>query len=242
MELSTSLQMAKLASLQLATPAAYYNILTTENDSLVNYWPQQSFWISIFTWKCCQLLEFTSKLTINNFPNFSMVNKPLQIILGYTSNWNTNNSSSNLLYLIWSTIRGERAFQKFTRCYLFANRSDRPSGKEISRAQFSLIFPIGDILSILFKLLQQLLCLWFLLAEWSVLQPSVNPVVGSSQPLCQKLSFFWLFSVFRSFLLAFLHNYRVLTVLNLITHVYGEDPSVLSFLSPILLFSSVFIY
>jgi len=162
MELSTSLQMAKLASLQLATPAAYYNILTTENDSLVNYWPQQSFWISIFTWKCCQLLEFTSKLTINNFPNFSMVNKPLQIILGYTSNWNTNNSSSNLLYLIWSTIRGERAFQKFTRCYLFANRSDRPSGKEISRAQFSLIFPIGDILSILFKLLQQLLCLWFL--------------------------------------------------------------------------------
>ena len=125
-----------------------------------------------------------------------MVNKPLQIILGYTSNWNTNNSSSNLLYLIWSTIRGERAFQKFTRCYLFANRSDRPSGKEISRAQFSLIFPIGDILSILFKLLQQLLCLWFLPAKWSVLQPLVNPVVGSSQPLCQKLSFLWLFSVF----------------------------------------------
>jgi len=238
MELSTSLQMAKLASLQLATPAAYYNILTTENDSLVNYWPQQSFWISIFTWKCCQLLEFTSKLTINNFPNFSMVNKPLQIILGYTSNWNTNNSSSNLLYLIWSTIRGERAFQKFTRCYLFANRSDRPSGKEISRAQFSLIFPIGDILSILFKLLQQLLCLWFLLAEWSVLQPSVNPVVGSSQPLCRKLSFFWLFSVFCSFSLEFLHNYRAFTVLILITHAYGEDPSVLSSLSPILPSSS----
>ena len=132
MELWKSLQMAFLASLQLVTPAAFYNILTTENDSLVNYWPQQSFWIFIFTWKCCQLPEFTSKLTINNFPNFSMFNKPLQKILGYTSNWNTNNPSSNLLYLIWSTIHGERAFQKFIRCYLFANRSDRPSGNEIS--------------------------------------------------------------------------------------------------------------
>ena len=72
------------------------------------------------------------------------------------------------------------------------------------------------------------------LAKWSVLQPLVNPVVGSSQPLCQKLSFFWQFSVFRSFLLGFRHNYRAFTVLILITHAYGEDPSVLSSLSPIL--------
>ena len=105
MELWTSLQMAKLAYSQLVTPAAYYNILTTENDSLVNYWTQQSFWISIFTWK------FTSELTINNLPNFSMVNKPIMIILDYIGNENIYNLSSNLLYLIWSTIHGERAFQ-----------------------------------------------------------------------------------------------------------------------------------
>ena len=127
----------------------------------------------------------------------------------------------------------ERAFQKFIRCYLFANRSDRPTGKEISRAQFSLIFPIGDIQSILFKLLQQLLCLWFLLAEWSVLQPSVNPVVGSSQPLCRKLSFFWLFSVFCSFSLEFLHVYRAFTVLILINYpcIWGRSFCVVFFVS-----------
>jgi hypothetical protein len=170
--------------------------LTTENDTLVNYWPQQSFWIFIFTWKFCQLPEFTSKLTINNFPNFSMVNKPLQIILGYTSSWNTNNSSNNLLYLIGSTIQGERAFQNL---FDIIYSPISPTGKEISRARFSLIFPIGDILSILFKLLQQLLRLWFLPAKWSVSQPLVNPVVGLSQPFCQKLSFFGYFPFFARF-------------------------------------------
>jgi hypothetical protein len=43
MELWKSLHMAILTSLQLVTPAASYNTWTIENDSLVNYWPQQSF-------------------------------------------------------------------------------------------------------------------------------------------------------------------------------------------------------
>jgi hypothetical protein len=128
-ELWKSLQMAILAFLQLATSAASCDNLTTESDSLVNYWQQQSFLILISTWKCRQLPQFTSKTAICNFPNFSMVNKPLSINLGYFINWNTNNLSSNFLDLIWSTIRGERAFQ-----ILFdANYSPiGPTGKELS--------------------------------------------------------------------------------------------------------------
>ena len=40
-----------------------------------------------------------------------MVHKPILIILDYIGNENMYNLSSNLLYLIWSTIHGERAFQ-----------------------------------------------------------------------------------------------------------------------------------
>ena len=111
MELWTSLQMAKLASSPLVTPAAYYNNLTIENDSLVNNWPQQSSSIFTFTWKWCQLSGFTFQLAFIKFPIFSMVNKLNQIFLDYIGNENIYNPSSNLLYLIWSTIHGERAFQ-----------------------------------------------------------------------------------------------------------------------------------
>jgi hypothetical protein len=111
MELWTSLQMAKLASSQLVTPAAYYYNLTIENDSLVENRPQQSSSIFTFTWKWCQLSGFTFQLAFIKFPIFSMVNKPNQIILDYIGNENIYNTSSNLLYLIWSTTRGERAFQ-----------------------------------------------------------------------------------------------------------------------------------
>jgi hypothetical protein len=123
--------MAKLTSFQLVTPAAYYNNLTTENDSLVNYWPQQSFSIFIITWECCQLSKITLKLAFINFPIFYMVYKPNQIILGYTSNGNTNNLSSNFYYLIWFTTRGERASQN-----LFNDNYTPigPTGEEISRA------------------------------------------------------------------------------------------------------------
>ena len=185
--------MAKLASSQLVTPAAYYYNLTTENDSLVNNWPQQSSSIFTFTWKWCQLSGFTLQLAFIKFPIFSMVNKPNQIILDYIGNENIYNPSSNLLYLIWFTTSGERAPQSlFNNNYLPTG----PTGNELPWARISLIFPIGDILNILFKLLQKLLCLWFLPAKWSVSQPLVTPVVGSSQPLCKKLSFFWQFSIF----------------------------------------------
>ena len=154
--------MAILASFQLVTPAASYNILTNRKWFFGFYWPQQSFWIFIITWECYQLSEFTLKLAFINFPIFSMVYKPNQIILGYTSNGNTNNPSSNFNYLTWSTIRGERASQN-----LFNDNYSPigPTGTEISRARFSLIFPIGDILSSIFRLLQKLLCLWFLPAK-----------------------------------------------------------------------------
>ena len=82
------------------------------------------------------------------------------------------------------------------------------------------------------KFLRQLLCLWFLPAKWSVSQPLVSPVVGSSQPLCRKLSIFWQFSGFCSVFVEFLLNYRAFSVILLIPHVYGEDPLVLSSLSP----------
>jgi hypothetical protein len=65
-----------------------------------------------------------------------------------------------------------------------------PTGKEISWARFSSIFPIGDITNILFKLLQHFLRLWFLPVKWSVSQPLVNPVVGSSQSFFRFLLVF----------------------------------------------------
>ena len=133
------------------------------------------------------------------------------------------------------TTHGERALQR-----LFNDNYSPigPTGTELFWARILLIFQIGDNIRILFKLLQKLLCLWFLPAKWSVLQPLVTPVVGSSQPLCKKLSIFWQFSIFRSFLLGFRHNYRAFMVLILITHVCGEDPFVLSSLSPIVPSSS----
>ena len=96
-------------------------------------------------------------------------------------------------------------------------------GEEISWARFSRIFPIGDTLNNLYNFLQQHLRLWFLPVKWSVSQPLVSPVVGSSQPLCKKLSIFWHFSVFRSFFVDFLRNFRALSVLILITHVSGNE-------------------
>jgi len=183
MALWTSLQMAKLAFSQLVTPAADYNNLITENDSLVNNWPQQSSSIFIFTWEWLQLPGFTLQMPNINFPNISMVYKPNLIILGYIGNWNTNNPSNNLLYLVWFTTHGERARQS-----LFNNNYSPigPTGTELFWARISLIFQIGDNLNNLFKLLQKLLCLWFLPAKWSVLQPLVTRVVGSSQLLCKK--------------------------------------------------------
>jgi hypothetical protein len=64
LKLWMSLQLVIWASLQLVTSSASCNISTTENDSLVNYWPQQLFLILIFTWKCRQLPEFTFKLAV----------------------------------------------------------------------------------------------------------------------------------------------------------------------------------
>ena len=159
MALWTSLQMANLEVSQLVTPAAYYINLITENDSLVNNWPQQSSSIFIFTWEWLQLPGFTLQLPNINFPNISMVYKPNLIILGYIGNWNINNPSNNLLYLVWFTTHGERACQS-----LFNNNYSPigPTGTELFWARISLIFQIGDNLNNLFKLLQKLLCLWFL--------------------------------------------------------------------------------
>jgi hypothetical protein len=70
--------MAILASFQLVTPAASYDILITENDSLVNNWSQQSFWTFIITWECRQLSDITLKLAFINFPIFYMVYQPNQ--------------------------------------------------------------------------------------------------------------------------------------------------------------------
>ena len=111
MALWTSLQMVKLANSQLVTPAADYNNSTTENDSLVNNWPQQSSSIFIFTWKWLQLPGFTLQLPNINFPIISMVYKPILIIFDFISNQSINNPFNNLLYLVWFTTRGERALQ-----------------------------------------------------------------------------------------------------------------------------------
>ena len=110
--------------------------------------------------------------------------------------WNTNNPSNNLLYLVWFTTHGERARQS-----LFNNNYSPigPTGTELFWARISLIFQIGDIITSLFKLLQKLFCLWFLPAKWSVLQPLVTPIVGSSQPLCKTLSLFGNFPFFARF-------------------------------------------
>ena len=67
---------------------------------------------------------------------------------------------------------------------------------------------------------------------------SGQPGRGFESAVMPKVKLFWQFSVFRSFLLEFLHNYRDFTVLILIIHAYGEDPSALSSLSPILPSSS----
>ena len=196
MALWTPLQMANLAFSQLVIPAAYYINLIIENDSLVNNWPQQSSSIFIFTWEWLQLPGFTLQLPNINFPNISMVYKPNLIILGYIGNWNISNPSNNLLYLVWFTTHGERASQSLTHLNY---TPIGPTRTELFWARILLIFQIGDNLNNLFKLLQKLLCLWFLPAKWSVLQPLVNPVVGSSQPLCRKLSFFGYFPFFARF-------------------------------------------
>jgi hypothetical protein len=84
MELWTSLQMVELANSQLVTPAADFNNLTTENDSLVNNWPRRSFSIFIITWEWLQLPGFTLQLLNINFPIISMVYKPILIKV---NNW-----------------------------------------------------------------------------------------------------------------------------------------------------------
>jgi hypothetical protein len=111
MALWTSLQIVKLANSQLVTPAADCKNSTTENDSLVNNWPRQSSSILIITWEWLQLPGFTLQLPHINFPIISMVYKPNLIILDHIGNWNINNPSNNLLYLVWLTTRGERASQ-----------------------------------------------------------------------------------------------------------------------------------
>jgi hypothetical protein len=127
MELWKSLQMIIWAILQLATSAASCHILTTKNDSTVNYWPGQLFLIFMFTLKCLPICKSINKLAVYNFPIFSMVNKPNQIIFGYSSNWITKHPSNNLLHLIWSKIHGERA-SKFNST-LIMRQSVRPERK-----------------------------------------------------------------------------------------------------------------
>ena len=154
-----------------------------------------------------------------------MVYKPTWIIFGYITNRITNNSSRNLLDLIWFQNHEERASQiLFDTKYVPIG----PTRNEISWARIFRIFPISDTLNNLYRFLQQLLRLWFLPAKWSVSQPLASPVVGSSQPLCKKLSIFWHFSVFRSFFVDFLRNFRALSVLILITHVSGNESFVFS--------------
>ena len=196
MEFWKSLQTAILAFLQLVTSAASCHNLITEYDSLVNYWPEHLILIFKFTWNGLPICGFTSNLAKYKFPNFSMVYKPTWIIFGYITSWITNNPSNNLLYLVWFGNHRERASQ-----ILFVNNYAPigPTRNEISWAQFSWNFPIGDTLNNLYKSLRQLLCLWFLSAKWSMSQPLVSPVVGSSPPLCKKLCIFWHFSVFARF-------------------------------------------
>ena len=191
MELWKSLQTPNLALSQLVSTAASCPDLITEYDSLVNYWPTQFILIFNLTGNCLQLRSNTSNLVICNFPNFSLVKKPNWIILGYINNWLTNYSSNILLYLVSCQNHRERPAQ-----ILFVHNYAPigPTWSERSWARFSRLFPIGDILKKLFKLLQILSCLWFLPAKWSVSQPLVSPVVGSSQPLCRKLSIFRQFS------------------------------------------------
>ena len=196
MELWKSLRTPILAFLQLVTSSASCHNLITEYDSLVNYWPGYLILIFILTWNGLPICGYTNNLAKYKFPNFSMVYKPTWIIFGYITNWITNNSSRNLLDLVWFGNHRERASQ-----ILFVNNYAPigPTRKEISWARISWIFPIGDTLNNLYKFLRQLLWLWFLPAKWSVSQPLVSPVVGSSQPLCKKLCIFWHFSVFARF-------------------------------------------
>ena len=184
----------------MVSSAASCHNLFTEYDSLVNYWPTQFILIFNRTWKCLQLRAITSNLVIFNFPNFSLVKKPNWIIFGYISNWTTNNPSNNLLHLVWSQNHRERASQIL---FDYNYAPIGPTRKEISWARFSRFFPIGDSPNKLFKFLQILSCLWLLPAKWSVSQPLVSPVVGSSQSLCKKLCIFWHSSVFRSFFMDF---------------------------------------
>ena len=100
-----------LAFLQLVTSAASCHNSRTENDSLVNYWPRHLILIFKFTWNGLPICGLTSNLAKYKFPIFSMVYKPTWIIFGYITNWITNNSSRNLLDLIWLQNHGERASQ-----------------------------------------------------------------------------------------------------------------------------------
>ena len=63
---------------------------------------------------------------------------------------------------------------------------------------------------------------------------SGQPGRGFESAVMQKVKHFWQFSDFRSFFVDFLLNFRAFSVILLITHVSGEDPLVLSSLSPIL--------
>jgi hypothetical protein len=58
-----------------------------------------------------------------------------------------------------------------------------------------------------------------------------QPGRGFESAVMPKVKFFMAIFRVRSFLLAFLHSYRVFTVKILTTHANGEDPLVLSFLS-----------
>ena len=62
----------------------------------------------------------------------------------------------------------------------------------------SLFFPIGHIFRYLIIFFQHCFLLWLLPAKWSVTQPLGAPVVGSTQPLCQKLIIFWPFPAISS--------------------------------------------
>ena len=63
---------------------------------------------------------------------------------------------------------------------------------------------------------------------------SGQPGRGFESAVMQKVKHFWQFSGFCSFFVDFPLKYRVFSVILLIPHVSGEDPLVLSSLSPIL--------
>ena len=168
--------------IHLATSAASGYMLTTENDLPYNYWLEQLYFMFQLTWKCLQLRLFTGDFTTYIFPNISMVNKPTQTLLGYSNIWSTNNSYNNFLYLIWSTIRGERTSQKLID---YNYTPIGPIGTEMSWALIFLDFPIGDNIKKLCIFFQATFALVVSPAKWSVSQPLNNPDVGSSKPFCR---------------------------------------------------------